>query len=87
MHNLKGYDSHLIIKEAFNINKKLGDRKIDAIPNSYEKFMSITIGDLRFIDSCQFKASSLEKLVENLYDKEEKFKNFKYMKKIFSQSS
>ena len=54
MHNLKGYDSHLIIKEAFNMNKTLGDRKIDAIPNSYEKFMSITIGDLRFIDSCQF---------------------------------
>ena len=64
MHNLKGYDSHLIIKEAFNINKTLGDRTIDAIPNSYEKFMSITIGDLRFIDSCQFMASSLEKLVE-----------------------
>ena len=28
-------------------------------------------------------ASSLEKLVENLYDKEEKFKNFKYMKQYF----
>ena len=83
MHHLKGYDSHLIIKEAFNINKTLGDRKIDAIPNSYEKFMSIAIGDLRFIDSCQFMASSLEKLVENLYDKEENFLNFKYMKKYF----
>ena len=33
MHNLKGYDSHLIIKDTFNINKKLGHRKIDAIPN------------------------------------------------------
>ena len=70
MHNLKGYDSHLIIKEACNINKKLGDKNIDAIPNSYEKFMSVTIGDLRFIDSCQFMASSLEEPVENLHDKE-----------------
>jgi hypothetical protein len=45
--------------------------------------MSITIGSLRFIDSMQFMACSLEKLVENLYDKKDKFKNFKHMKKAF----
>ncbi|MFM7984892.1 MAG: hypothetical protein ACKPKO_36785, partial [Candidatus Fonsibacter sp.] len=44
---------------------QLGNRKIDAIPNSYEKFMSISIGDLKFIDSFQFMASSLEKLSGN----------------------
>ena len=84
-HNLKGYDSHLIIKEAFEINQQLGNRKIDAIPNSYEKFMSISIGDLKFIDSFQFMASSLEKLSENLYDDEDKFKNFKFMKTEFPE--
>ena len=62
-HNLKGYDSHVILKNAFNINKQLGNKNIDGIPMSYEKFMSLTIGDLRFIDSMQFMPGSLEKLV------------------------
>ncbi len=57
---IKGYDSHLIIKQAFEINYKIANRKIDAIPNSYEKFMTFSIGDLKFIDSFPFMASSLE---------------------------
>ena len=65
-HNLRGYDSHLIIKKAHEINKQLGDKNINVIPNSYEKFMSFSIGDLKFIDSFQFMASSFEKLVVNL---------------------
>jgi hypothetical protein len=72
-HNLRGYDSHFIIRKAHEINNKLGNKRIDAIPNSYEKFMSFSIGDIKFIDSFQFMASSLEKLVENLYDKEDKY--------------
>ena len=36
-HKLKGYGSHLIINQAFEIHKELGNRKIDYIPNSYEK--------------------------------------------------
>jgi hypothetical protein len=42
-HNLKGYDSHMIIRKAYEINEQLGHKKIDCIPNSYEKFMSISI--------------------------------------------
>ena len=36
-HNLRGYDSHLIIEKAFEIVKE--GEKIDAIPNSGEKFL------------------------------------------------
>jgi hypothetical protein len=50
-HNLKGYDSHMIIQKAYEINSQLGNKNIDVIPNSYEKFMSFSIGDLKFIDS------------------------------------
>ena len=70
-HNLRGYDSHLILKEAYNI-AELGDFGKDnkpnfkLIPSSYGKFMSFEIGHLRFIDSSQFLASSLDTLVENL---------------------
>ena len=85
MHNLRGYDSHLIIKKAYDINKSIGNKDINAIPNSYEKFMSFSIGDLKFIDSFQFMSASLEKLVENLYDKDDKYKNFKFMKSIYPE--
>ena len=71
MHNLRGYDSHIIIKNAFDSNQHRGNKKIDGIPMSNEKFMSLTIGDLRFIGSMQYMPSSLEQIVDNLYHKED----------------
>ena len=41
---------------------------ISAIPSSYEKFMIINIGNVKFIDSMQFMKSSFETIAENLYD-------------------
>ena len=38
-HDLRGYDSHLIIKEAWRLVR--GD--IDAIPNSNEKLLSFKL--------------------------------------------
>jgi hypothetical protein len=75
----------MIIRKAYEINEQLGHKKIDCIPNSYEKFMSVSIGNLKFIDSLQFMASSLEKLAENLYDKEDKYKNFHSLKSIYPE--
>ena len=63
-HNLRGYDSHLIIEQIYQLYP---NKDIQAIPNNYEKFMSFKIGELKFIDSFQFMASSIEKLTENLY--------------------
>jgi hypothetical protein len=45
-HNLKGYDSHFILKQAFSLKCK----DIWAIPNM-EKFISFGWGKLKFIDS------------------------------------
>ena len=46
-HNLRGYDSHLIIKEISNF-----DVKVSVIPNGLEKYMAFTINkNLVFIDS------------------------------------
>ena len=69
MHNLRGYESHLITKKAFEINEKIGNRKIDGIPNSNEQVLCFSIGDMRIIDSMHLMQSSLETLVHNLYDK------------------
>ena len=83
-HNLKGYYGHFIISEANVIIDELGSStKLDAVPLSYEKLMSCTVGNLRFIDSFQFLASSLDTLVENLYDDEDKYKHFHHMKILF----
>lgn len=46
--------------------------------------MSFEIGNLKFIDSLNFMPSSLEKLVVNLYDKNDKYKKFKHMQKEFT---
>ena len=49
------------------------------MPNSMEKLMAFGIGDVKFIDSFQLMASSLENLAENLItkstDKSEMFEN------------
>ncbi len=45
---------------------KYKDRRLTCIPTNFEKYISFSLGNLRFIDSLQFLNSSLEKLVENL---------------------
>ena len=62
LHNLRGYDSHLIMQRL----GKLKDKKISCIPNNTEKYISYSIDNLDFIDSLQFTNVSLEKLVSNL---------------------
>jgi len=47
--------------------------------------MSFNIGNLKFIDSFQFMSCSLETLANNLYDKNDKFKNFNFMKKEYPE--
>jgi hypothetical protein len=71
-HNLKGYDAHLIIDVASEFCDK-----ISPIANNFEKYMSFTINNLKFIDSAQFMNESLEKLVESLNNDINKFNNLK----------
>ncbi|XP_071138792.1 uncharacterized protein [Mytilus edulis] len=61
-HNFRGFDSHLLIEAA----GKFKDKRIKCIPNNMEKYISFSVGNLRFLDSYQFMSESLERLVENL---------------------
>jgi hypothetical protein len=45
-HNLRGYDSHLIIEQIYQLYP---NKDIQAIPNNYEKFMSFKIGGLKIL--------------------------------------
>ena len=61
-HNLKNYDSHLIMQKLGKFNFK-----INVIPNGLEKHMRFNINNkLIFIDSFQFLISSLDSLVKHL---------------------
>ena len=74
-HNLRGYDSHLIMQEIDKF-----DVKISVISIGLEKYMAFTINkNLVFIDSMQFMNSSLDELVKNLSDND-----FKYSSREFS---
>ena len=74
-HNLRGYDSHLLIKEMDKF-----DPKISIIPNGLEKYIAFRISkNLVFIDSMQFINSSQDSLVKNLSGND-----FKYLSEEFS---
>ena len=75
-HNLKGYDSHLVVKEISKF-----DVKENIIPNGLEKYKAFTINEkLDFIDIMQFINSSLDILVKNLSEND--FKYFIYHKNL-----
>ena len=97
-HNLKGYDSHHLIKHLGQFNKE-----IKVIPNNMEKYVSFSLGterkewdkrsrnfetkirhNLTFIDSFQFMSSSLSKLANNL--KQNGIEKFKYTSEAFKDN-
>lgn len=70
-HNLRGYDSHLIMQAIGKIKHK----HISCIPQNHEKYISFSMGKLDFVDSFQFLSKSLEKFVHNLAKKVQKNSN------------
>ena len=60
-HNLKGYDAHLLMQAMSRVRGE-----IRCIPTNTEKYISFSLGNLRFIDSVNFLLSSLEKLVKGI---------------------
>ena len=57
-HNLKGYDAHHIMSGIAEVQSDL-----ECIPNNMEKYVSFSLGKLRFIDSLGFLQTSLDALV------------------------
>ena len=58
-HNLEDYDGHLLMQAMAGVQGE-----IKCIPTNTEKYISFTVGNLRFIDSENFLLSSLDKLVK-----------------------
>ena len=79
-HNLSGYDAHIIFQ---NIHKADSIPEPKVIAKTMEKFVTFSIGNLKFKDSLHFLNSSLDKLVSNL---SEKVKNGKSFQDIFTNT-
>ena len=62
-HNLKGYDSHMIVSEVGKYTSKLS-----AIPMNFEKLISFSFSHLKFLDTLGFLTASLDTLVGNLME-------------------
>jgi hypothetical protein len=65
-HNMKGYDGHFLI-QWFSAKFK----KLFIIPQNREKFTMISTNTFKFLDSMNFFAKSLEKLVDSLMGRDE----------------
>ena len=61
LHNLKNYDSHLIIERANELSERA---RIDVIAQNSEKFITFAFKNMWFKDSFSFLSSSLDKLVK-----------------------
>ena len=75
VHNLQGYEGHLIVKELNNFELDL-----DVNPKGIDNYISIIVNrHITFIDSLQFLKASLKTLTSNLEDND-----FKYLMSEFS---
>ena len=74
-HNLKGYDGHLLMQAMARVSGE-----IKCIPTNTEKYISFSLGNLRFIDSVNFLLSSLDKLVKGSDE-------FSIMKKLMPEEN
>ena len=63
-HNFSGYDCHLIFEKLFNMatEKNIKTNENDIIDKSSEKYISVKIGCLKFLDSYRFLDTSLDNL-------------------------
>ena len=60
IHNLGGYDAHLLMQAMAR-----APGEIKCIPKNTEKYISFSLGNVKFIDSINFLQSSLDKLVKS----------------------
>ena len=63
IHNLAAYDQNFIVQ---HLNKTKGNQRLKALPINSQKFRTITIGKITFLDSLAMLDGSLETLVNSL---------------------
>ncbi|GBB90325.1 hypothetical protein RclHR1_17230006 [Rhizophagus clarus] len=62
-HNFRGYDSHLVCE---SVGRSANALHIQVIAETFERYKSMKVGQLKYIDSQQFMNNSLANLTKNL---------------------
>ena len=70
LHNFSNYDCHMFFKTL--VDRKKNNVKLETLPKTYEKYVSVRYGCCKFIDTYRFLSSSLDKLVQTLVDNSHK---------------
>ena len=78
-HNLERYDSHIFVNDLVDNSEK---KKFSVIPHTNEKFMSITYGCVKLLDSLKFLVESLDGCASSFKDEDYVFLKEKFKKTI-----
>ena len=62
-HNFRGYDSHLVCE---SVGRSVNAHQITVIAETFERYKSMKVGQMKYIDSNQFMLSILARLADNL---------------------
>ncbi|KAL9954396.1 hypothetical protein ACROYT_G041929 [Oculina patagonica] len=61
-HNLRGYDAHHLMQAMSKLSQAT-QKEVKCVANNMEKYITFSLGGLRFIDSLNFLQGSLDSLV------------------------
>ncbi|MES9880480.1 MAG: endonuclease domain-containing protein, partial [Sedimenticola sp.] len=84
-HGLRNFDGHIIM-QCIGEYESCSRQGIKCIPQNMERYISFSLGKLRFLDSFSFLSSSLESLTENL-KMNGGLSNFKYFASEFEDEN
>lgn len=81
-HNLSGYDGHFITLAIGRVGAKLSRLRKEVVAKNSERFMAITFGSIRFLDSYALlgPGMSLDTAVKNLTNGGKDYSQFHYTK-------
>ncbi|CAJ0829604.1 3262_t:CDS:2 [Entrophospora sp. SA101] len=63
IHNFRGYDSHIVCQ---SVAKSASAHQVRVIAETFERYKTMKVGQLKYMDSYQFMNSSLSSLANNL---------------------
>ena len=62
-YNFRGYDSHLVCE---SVGQSVNAHQITVIVETFKRYKSMKVGQMKYIDSYQFMRSGLAQLANNL---------------------
>ena len=71
MHNFSGYDSHFVMKHYMELQGR--EKRVKGLAMNGQKFRTVTLGKVEFVDSLHLLDASLSELVNDLVEENHPF--------------